>query len=170
MKFGDLIRYENQSWLVRRYDDRFTKQATLQDAQGKRVEIPIDLDATGGCEVVAHPATEWPFIIVRDNPKGKFMVQLIRTVNRQRVPLTLYADWVPSDPARPGGSIFLNPSLGIQPAETLVVEWASSRPTAVQVPVHFGTVGQRVERAARKAPAEVTAFDQLLADRFDEDT
>ena len=170
MKLGDLVQYDNQSWLVCRCDARFTKLATLQNAQGLKVDIAIDLDVTTrDCEVVANPSAEWPYLIVKDNPRGKFMVQLFRTVNRQRVPLSLYSEWVPSDPARPGGSIFLNPSLGVQPAETLIIEWASCRPTSVQVPVHFGTVDQKVVRASRKKPAEVTIYDRLLDDRFDEE-
>jgi hypothetical protein len=165
---GDLVQHEGRAWLVRRSREN-ELSVTLQDAQGRNLEVTSDLDQTGVCQVVANPAAEWPFVVVRDNVKGKFMVRVSRTVGMSVVPLTMYVDWVPSDPARPGGPVFLNPALGVRPAETLLISWQNGSSTSLHIPVHFGTVGQRIERAARKKPPEVTVYDRLLDDRFDDE-
>ena len=169
MKLGDIVQYENQNWMVRRYDDRETRLAVIQNAQGQNVEIPHDLDSTEDCRVVAHPQTDWPYVIVRESQRGKFITALTRVVRGRKVPLTLLVDWLPNDPARPGGPLYLNPQVGIQPAEVLLVSWSNGPDTSVQVPVHMGTVAQRVLRVERKKPQEVTNYDRLLQDRFDED-
>lgn len=166
MKLGDLVEFEEQRWVVRRID---TAHATLLDAKGQTRDVAHDSDLTGGCKVLANPATEWPCLTVRDNPKGMFLVGLARPQGRGHTALQQYVDWVPSDPARAGGTLFINPALGVQPAEVLLVQWKKGATTPLKVPVHFGTVGQRVARAERKKPAEVTVYDRLLDDRFDED-
>lgn len=167
MKLGDLVDIEGQPWIVRRVD---AAQAMLLDAKGQTMDVAHDLDLTGGCKVVANPATEWPCLTVKDNPKGVFLVGLVRPQGRTRfTALRQYVDWVPSDPARAGGTIFLNPDLGVQPAEVLLVQWKKGATTPLKVPVHFGTIDQRRARMERKKPVEVTAYDRLLDDRFDED-
>lgn len=122
------------------------------------------------CQVVAHPMTEWPYLVVRDNQRGRFIVGLTRVVRGRKTPLTLLADWVHNDPARPGGPLYLNGDLGIQTAEVLLVSWMNGPDTSVQVPVGFGTMGQKVARQTRKKVAPPTNYDRLLQDRFDEDT
>ena len=172
MKLGDLVEFEGQRWVVRRVD---TVQATLLDAKGQTRDVAHDLDLTGGCKVLANPATEWPCLTVRDNPKGMFLVGLARpkwvssTRPSGHTALQQYVDWVPSDPARAGGTLFINPELHVQPAEVLLVQWKKGATTPLKVPVHFGTVSQRVARAERKKPAEVTVYDRLLDDRFDDE-
>lgn len=166
MKLGDLVEFEDEPWIVRRIS---AAQATLLDAKGQTRDVAADLDLTGGCKVWANPATEWPCLTVKDNPKGMFLTGLTRPNTRGPTVLQPYVDWVPSDPARAGGVIFLNPALEIRPAEVLLVQWKKGAVTPVKVPVHFGTVGQRVARAERKKPAEVTVYDRLLDDRFDDE-
>lgn len=118
---------------------------------------------------MGNPGRDWPYIMIRDNPRGKFMRQAFRIIRGQRVPLVLMVDWLPNDPARPGGPIYLNPELGIMSAEVLQIVWEQGGVTAHKVPVGFGTMQQRVTKAARKKAPEPTNYDRLLADRFDED-
>lgn len=170
MKLGDLVSYEDRVWLVRSYDDRSLRVAVLDDLAGRTQEVPHDLDAqeSGGCRVLDHPATSWPYLIVRDNPKGTFITGLARVARGVRTPLTLLRDWCPNDPARPGGPVYVNPTVGVLPADLLLVSWLKGSDTSVQVPVTFGTMAQKVARAERKKPTEVTAYDRLLQDRFED--
>lgn len=164
MKLGDLVQYQDQPWVVRRC---VPPTAILLDAGGHNIEIPCEDPA---CQVIANPSTEWPFLIVRDNPRGGVLKGLTRVVSvRSRVTLERFHEWVPSDPARSGGSIFINPTVRLFPAEVLLVHWSNGPDTSVKVPVHFATVTQRVARQQLKRPPEVTVFDHLLVDRFDED-
>lgn len=170
MKLGDIVHYQEKVWRVRDYDDSYVRLATLWDGQTGLLEIPHDLDATDPtCKVLGHPATEWPYAIVRDNTRGRFMVGLTRVVRGRKVPLTLLSEWLPNDPARPGGPVYLNPELGIKPAETLLVSWSNGPDTPLQIPVHFGTMSQKVARQTRKKLPPPTSYDRLLNDRFDED-
>lgn len=168
MKLGDLVSHEGRTWLVRSYDDRSLRLATLDDLAGRTLEVPHDLDATEDCRVLDHPATSWPYLIVRDNPKGTFITGLARVVRGVRTPLTLLEEWCPNDPARPGGPIYVNPTVGVLPADILLVSWLRGSDTSVQVPVTFGTMAQKVARAERKKPTEVTVYDRLLQDRFED--
>jgi len=155
---------------VRQYDDAHLRIATLWDGKASVIEVPHDLDTTDPtCKVLGHPATEWPYAIVKDSPKGRFMVGITRVVRGRKVPLTLLSEWLPNDPARPGGPVYLNPNLGIVPAETLLVSWSNGPDTPLQIPVTFGTMGEKVARQTRKKAAPPTGYDQLLRDRFDED-
>lgn len=166
MKLGDLVEFEGQAWIVRRVDDRSTLRASLLAANGQVRDVAHDLDLTGGCKVVANPATEWHCLTVKDNPKGIFLVGL----TRGGAVLRPYVDWLLSDPARAGGTIFVNPAAGVKPADVLLVHWKKGAITPLKVPVHFGTVGQRIARVERRKPAETTVYDRLLDDRFDDET
>ena len=164
MKLNDLVQYQDSRWIVRHMGDQ---EATLQDNQGKNVVVQV---ASPDCVVVANPPEEWPFLIVRDHPKGKRITAITRTVNKARVWLTPYVDWVPSEPTRPGGSIFFSPALGLLPAETLLINWAAAHATSVQVPTHFGTLADKAAKAAiADKPKDANIYDRLLEDRFGDD-
>lgn len=169
MRLGDLVRHQDKVWLVRRYDDSQLRLATLQDAAGQTIEVPHDLDQTPECVVLANPFSEWPYLIVRENSRGRFMSGLSRVVRGVRVPFVMLTEWLPNDPARPGGPVYLNPEAGVRPADTLLVSWSNGPDTSVHVPVAFGTMAQKVARIARKKAPTPTNYDRLLQDRFGED-
>ena len=168
MKLWDLVEHQKRIWVVSHLDSH-TQLATLRDPQGRTIEVPADLDGSAGCSVLANPPEDWPYVMVRDNPKGKSIEQVYRVVEHKRYPLTMFLHWCPSDPARAGGALFLSPDIGLLPAETILIGWAAGSTTAVKVPLDFSTVGERVARQAKKVPVELTVFDRLLEDRFGED-
>ena len=168
MKLWDLVEHQKRFWVVAHLDAN-TQTATLRDPQGRTMEVPTGLDGSAGCRVIANPPEDWPFVMVRDNPKGKTIQQVYRVVRHNRVPLTMFVDWCPSDPARPGGALFLNPALGLLPAETVLIGWAAGAATSLQVPLDFLTVAERVASQTKKVPLELTGFDRLLEDRFGDD-
>lgn len=163
MKLSDVVRFENQIWLVRRYDPKRTRTAILIDWEGRLRSIRFDAPEV---EVIANPTKEWPFITVRDNPKGVRITHITRIVNHLLVSLNRMIDWVPSDPVRPGGSIFLNPSLGFKPSDTLLLHWEKGSPTSVRIPSGFATMEVKVARAdaAKQKVEALTAYDKLLQD------
>lgn len=167
MKLGDLVRFEDQYWVVRRYDPKRTRTALLLDKDGRTREIPFDHPV----QVIVNPGEAWPFITVKDNPAGQRIEGIARAVDMEPVPLRLYEDWVPSDPARPGGPIFLNPAMGLRTAETLIVTWRRGRSSTVTVPAGLATVGARVARAeaARVRPEQETSYNALLMDALGDD-
>ena len=163
MKLGDLVRWDGRYWIVRRYDPKRTRTSTLQDWEGRLQDVAFDSDEV---EVIANPGTEWPFVMLKDNPKGVRIKTISRIVNHAPLPITRATDWVPSDPTRPGGALFLNPSLGLKTAETLLIEWEAGMSTSIRIPSGFATMFAKVARAeaARAKPVESTAYDALLRD------
>lgn len=170
MKQGDIVRHKDHLWFVRRYDDTHYRVATLQNSKGETLEVPHDADAgeQPDCVVLGNPPAEWPYAIVKENPRGRFITGVTRIQRHMRVPLTMLVDWVPNDPVRSGGPMYFSPETGIQPAETLLISWSNGPETSLQIPVNFGSMGQRVSRANKK-PAATTIYDRLLQDRFDGD-
>lgn len=163
MKINDLVQYQEKRWIVRHLGEL---EATLQDGEGKNLSIALDVP---DLLVIANPPEDWPYLMVRDHPKGRFIASITRTVNRARTWLTKYVDWVPSDPARPGGAVFFNPDLDLKPAETLIINWAAAHATGITVPIHFGTVAQKVAQVVAEKPQPATVYDRLLEDRFEDD-
>lgn len=166
MKLGDLVRHLDRHWLVSRYDPKRSRTSVLLAADGTQLEIPHDLDASGGLVVIANPSQDWPFVTVREQNGYK-----ISGVSHGGVPLEPFIDWVAADPTRPG-PIFLAPSPGLRYGETLIVYLTGIRRRMatnirVDIPRDFGTVKQRAARAeaARPKPEEKkNAFSRLLAD------
>lgn len=169
MKLGDLVSHETRFWIVTRYDPKRTKTATLREADGTALEVSCDAPVT----VIANPGQDWPFIAAPLKPKWGPIVTLTRptspgtvaTGGMVIVTLTLYQDWLPSEPSRAGGSIFLNPALGLQAADYLLATHSNGRASSIVIPGHFGTVYQRQARAAASPkPDPRTAYTRLLGD------
>jgi hypothetical protein len=175
VKLGDLVSHENRFWIVTRYDPKRTKTATLREADGTALEVPCNAPVT----VIANPGQEWPFVAAPLKPKWGPITTLARPTSPGTVatggliivPLTLYQDWLPSEPSRAGGSIFLNPALHLQAADTLLATHSNGRSSSLVIPGHFGTVYQRRARAAASPkPVDRTAYDRLLDDdQFEDD-
>lgn len=173
MRVGHVLSFQGKLWVVRSMDAEQLRTAILEDGAGQRVEVPHDLDADlSACQVMSHPPTEWPYVLIRDNPRGRNirgLTWLPAGRNSSPTSLTRLADWYPSDPARAGGPVFLRPSLGVKSAELLLVEWALGAHTRVVIPVSFGTTAQKVARQVARKAAPPTTFDRLLDDRFEDE-
>lgn len=164
MKVGDLISHDNAFWVVTRYDPKRTRTATLLKADGFAMEIPHDEPV----EVIANPSQDWPFVAAPLKPKWGPVIHLSRpnrpSLGGDIVDLQLHRDWLPSEPARAGGSIFLNPDLRLQVGDYLLARHASGHASSVVIPANFGTVRQKQDRAAAKPKVERTAYTRLLDD------
>jgi len=116
-------------------------------------------------EIVANPSENWPFVA----PPIKPILGPIKTLAwpRREIdirPLVLYRDWLPSDPVRAGGSIFLNPRLGLQIGDFLLATHITGKLSRIVIPPQFGTIRQKQARVAVKPKADKTAYTRLLDD------
>lgn len=168
MKLGDLVSYIDGFWVVTRYDPKRTRTATLRNATGTSIEVPHDESVS----VLANPSQEWPFIAAPIKPKWGPITTLVRPSPSGTITLTLYQDWIPSEPSRAGGSLFLNPNLRLQIGDYLLATHANGTSSSIVISTAFGTVHQRQTRAAAKPKPDRTAYTRLLddVDPFDDDS
>jgi hypothetical protein len=167
MKLGDLVLYNDQPWIVSRYDPKRTRTAVLLASSGVQEEVAHDLDVSGGVQVLANPGNNWPFITVP--AKVGYSVAALTYQGRT---LAHVSEWVTSDPLRSGGPVFLNPSIGLRYGDLFLVSYRGVRDprkvvsVRVNVPRDFGTVRQRQTRAeaARPKPEDRNAFTRLLSE------
>jgi hypothetical protein len=160
MKLGDIVNYEGRFWLAASYDPKRTRTAVLLGQDGTSREVPHDT----AVEVVGNPSEDWPFVAAPVKPRAG-AVRSLSWPGRD-LALTMYRDWMPSEPARAGGSIFLNPALRLQIGDYLLAEHHSGFKSRLIIPANFGTVRQRQARAAAKGKVEPerTAYTRLLDD------
>ena len=164
MKIGDIVLYKNEHWMVRRCDPRRTKTATLVATTGRTMVVPYETDAV---LVLSNPSLEWPFVTIKERPNFGPLQSIVRLVGSVLAPveqaLTMYLDWVPSDPIRCGGPVFFSPKLGLRPGDMLLAICAKGRMRII-IPGNFQTVAKRVEQATPKPKQEMTAYDHLLGE------
>jgi hypothetical protein len=168
VKLGDLVSHADAYWLVTRYDPKRTRTATLLSSSGTLLEIPHDEAVT----VIANPGQDWPFVAAPLKPTWGAISRIVRPTRAEAEPveLTLYRDWLPSEPARAGGSIFFNPNLRLQIGDYLLAKHANGKDSSIVIPAHFGTVRQKQARAAAKPRQDRTAYSRLLDDdQFEDD-
>jgi hypothetical protein len=163
MKTGDLIDLDGKRYQVGQFR-RDVRTFMVYDVTGVGREVPDDIPH----KVVAQPPSTWPFITSKEHPKHG-AVASVQIPSRQRE-LTPLEDWAPSEPTRAGGSIFLNPALGLRLGDTVNVTLRSGKIVRVTIQRSFASVPQRIERAAAKPKEPKTAFDHLLEGDDDEDT
>jgi len=166
VKLGDLIARDNDFWVVARFDPKRTRTATIRNAAGTAVEIPHD-DIV---EVIANPSEDWPFIAAPIKAMWGPIVQLTRPNRPDALELKLFRDWLPSEPARAGGSIFLNPSLHLGIGDYLLAKHTNGKSSSIVIPKNFGTVREKQARAASKPKPDRTVYTRLLdEDPFEDD-
>jgi hypothetical protein len=168
VKLGDLVQHSDAYWLVTRYDPKRTRTATLLNAVGAVLEIPHDEAVT----IIANPSQDWPFVAAPLKPSWGPINRLVRPslMETEPVELMLYRDWLPSEPARAGGSIFFNPNLRLQVGDYLLAKHANGKDSSVVIPANFGTVRQKQAQAASKPKPDRTAYSRLLDDdQFEDD-
>jgi hypothetical protein len=159
VKLGDIVKREGAYWLVTRFDPKRTRTADLRSASGTVLTIPHN----GVVEVIANPSQDWPYVAAPLKPRLGPILSLARPPTMS--PLALYRDWMPSEPSRAGGSIFLNPKLGLRHGDTLVAIHGSGGNSRIDIPATFGTVKQNKARVAAKPKPERNAFTRILEDK-----
>jgi hypothetical protein len=170
MELGDLVQYQEQRWLVVRFE-RETRLMTLQNWVGSNVELPREFDQTNpeGLQVVANPMSKWPMLIsqVKSVSAGPFVRIYDPRPNGERErDLEPMVDWVPSDLGRSGGSFFVNPKARLLPGDLLLGTHKNGSVVRILVPKTFGTVTQRQAMAIKAKPVvrPYTRFRKLLDD------
>ena len=157
-----MVAYLGQHWMVHRYDPKRTRTATLVSAEGASTEVACKA-ANHDCLVLCNPSVDWPFLVIPERhalgPIKGF--QLLREGKAN--PLTVFQDWVASDPLHPGGAIFFAPTLNLQYGETLLVERERGN-RALRIPANFTTVQAKIQRAQKPVKTERTMYDRLLED------
>ena len=160
MKLGDVVQQEGTYWMVVRYDPRRTRTADLLSSAGPLVTVPFDAPV----EVVANPSQDWPYVALKVSPRLGPIKNLSRPPSAQD--LVLYRDWMPSEPSRAGGSIFLNPKLRLRHGDYLLAHHENGKTSGISIQATFGTVAQNKKRVeAKPKPVERTAFSRLLEDK-----
>ena len=168
MKTGDLLLRNGMHWVVRNIDRR-TRLATLLNEDMQTEWVPLDLDKRqpSVCQVICNPPDEWPFIAISAKSRRGRLVVISRAASQghQEAAIVQWRDWVSADPLRLGGGpVFFNPILRLIPSETLIATFEAGPPVRIMVPMGFGTVQQRKDRAAVKPVEAKTAFDRLMDD------
>jgi len=163
MKAGDLIEQKDGRWRVLRLV-RETRLAILMNSEGKKKEIPDDLDKTdpAECKFIVNPATSWHALAapIRKNA-GPVVKLLVPRMYGDPYPLTEGEQWVAADPTREGGSIFLNPAASLRPGDIVLVEHKNGSRSRVTLTKSLGTVAQKQARLAPKTEAEPSVYEGL---------
>jgi hypothetical protein len=161
MQLGDIIRRENTYWLVTRFDAKRTRTADLRSSTGTVLTIPHNVVV----EVIGNPSQDWPYVAAPMKPRLGPIKDIMRPADGSH--LTLYRDWLPSEPTRAGGSIFLNPKLGLRHGDTILAIHVNNVSSRINIPLTFGTVKQNKARVAAKPKPELerNAFTRLLEDK-----
>lgn len=123
MQVGDLVLYQGQRWLVHRLD-KMTRTVFLYNQVGATAELPDMHDRLepDTIKVVAKPSLDWKVIPAPiksgAGPFVKFTVP--GPLGRKARELRPWLDWIPSDPFRDGGSVFVRPGISL-PSHTVVI-------------------------------------------------
>jgi hypothetical protein len=143
---------------------------------GEKREVPVDLDThmPDKIQVICNPSLEWHVLSVKVKPKSGPFVEAkaptsipghALTYNPRR--LVNWEDWIPSDPFREGGSVFINPAFGLRTGDLVVFTHKKGTQTRMVVPANFGTVAaMRASLVPAKKP-ETNRFTHMLD--FDDD-
>jgi hypothetical protein len=159
VKLGDVVKHMGSYWLVTRYDQKRTRTADLLASGGMFTTVPFDHPV----EVIANPSQDWPYVAAKVSPRLGPIENLSRPPGTLH--LVLYRDWMPSEPSRAGGSIFLNPKLGLRHGDYLLAHHKGGKTSGIAIPSTFSTVAQAKKRVETKPkPTVRTAYDMILDD------
>jgi hypothetical protein len=166
MKVGDIVLYQETRWKVVGHSTSF-RTVQLVAFDGRKNEIPDDLDQSPELRVLYHPPTQWPFAVCSATRGGP-----LRSMARGNVGLSPMEDWVPSDFLRANGAVFFNPSLRLRHGEVLVGVHQDGTRSRIAVTKSFGTVQRRTKlaRDPAKVRGPLSSIDRLLnSSLLDED-
>lgn len=169
MKIGDIVLLDKQRWLV--LDQRPGKLCRIRTWEGTEQEVPesADTNPTSGLTLEASSGT-WPFLTVPLRAKDGPIVRVTFARGGALRDLEPLVDWVPSGLLRPGGPVFLNPSLGLRFGEVVGAVHKSGRQVRLTVTQAFASVRLRQQRlAAERQPVVLkTVYDRLMSDDFED--
>jgi len=153
MKLGDLVKYQDKLWLVNG-SDKQVRTVYLSCQDGTQTEIADQLDRTDPdtVKVVANPSEQWNLLT---SPVCSGFGPLVKmtvpgVLGRKERVLTPWVEWIPSDPLRGGGSIFVHPSIKLLPGMVLFVTHKNGSINRINVPKVVGSVKQRQKLAQQK--------------------
>jgi hypothetical protein len=165
MKIGDLVSHSGDKWLVRS-SDKMTRTVVICNQKGDKKEVPVDMDlhTPDLLQVICNPGLQWNVLAVKvKSNAGPFTKAEAPTSTKLR-PLANWVDWIPSDPFREGGSVFINPKFGLRTGDLVLLTHRNGSQSRMVVPGNFGTVARmKAAKAPIKKP-EVTRFTHILDD------
>lgn len=146
MEIGDIVLYQERRWRVHRYD-KMTRTVFLLDQNGKETELADRLDKTDPDTVkfLANPGKTWKVLTAPvKNNAGPFVRLIIPgPLGRREHELVPWKDWIPSDPFRDGGSVFIRPGAKVQPYAIAIFTHRNGSTVRVTIPANFTTVAQK---------------------------
>lgn len=160
MIVGDLVEHEGRRWMVLRYDPAI-RIGYLLSSEGTRKEAPEE-----DCRVVVNPVKSWPTLAApTKSGAGPFVKLMVPGLpGRQDFVLEPWIDWIQSDPAREGGSLFVSPESRLLPGVVLIATHRNGALVRLKVPRTFGTVEQKQAAATRVPPEPANRFSHILDD------
>jgi hypothetical protein len=166
MKVGDIVLYQEARWKVVGRSESF-RTCQLVAFDGRKQEVPDDLEQGEDLRVLYHPPEQWPFAICGATRGGP-----LKSIARGNVGLSPMEDWVPSDFLRATGAVFFNPKLRLRHGEILVGVHQDGTRSRITITKAFGTLHRRKVRA--RDPVKIkgprTSLDRLLdSNLLDED-
>lgn len=161
MKVGDVVEYQKVLYRVLRAN-RLVHAMVLAPWGSDNIEVA---DNDPEVKELHNPADKWPVAIVMLKHRAGPM----REVMRRGKALTPLLEWMPGDPFRPGGAIFLNPDLHLKRGEVLTVRHQDGTTSRVSISAGFGTVAQKRKGILKKPKLKPNAFDRIWAGEDDDD-
>src|SRR5688572_20192287 len=160
MNLGDIVEYEGHRWRVFRLDKN-VRTATLIRWSGTTAEVADDDPKAA---VVANPC-EWPVVTARLKHSSGPLVKLSVARGGRMLSLRPLEDWLPSDPMRSGGSVFINPKFKLMVGEVLIAEYKDGSASRIPITKRYGSMAQR--KAVRASvPAKKGLMGLLDGDDF----
>lgn len=154
---SDLVIYQDETWTITKVD-AYLRVAVLFSCEGVKCEAPLE-----DIRPIAHPSTDWYLLTAPIKPLAGRLVEMKvpGLPGRKDKYLIPWLDWVPSDPMRAGGSIYLRSKL--PPGTTLILKHANGALSKVVVK-KLSTVEQMREKANPKKEEPRSRYDRLLDD------
>ncbi len=160
MDIGLLVQYDGCRWQVYKATSQ-TRTSTLirplSEGGAETVQVEV-ADDDPQVKVICDPR-KWPFVTAPRRPASAGPVVAIQLTRKGKPQsLVLLEEWAPSDIKRPGGGLFLNPTLQLRLGESLRIGYADKSASVVTITRGFGTSQQRTQPKSK--PPE--GFVELL--------
>jgi hypothetical protein len=175
MDVGDLVRWQDKLWIVRKIDEAVAT-SFLESEDGATDVMDQDGDIAGLCQVVCNPVRDWPSAPLPSKRSAR-----LTGVSFSGRPLVRFRDWVKLDEFQIGGVLLLNPELrfGYRDRLTVTYEMSGSGRTSgfpVEIPRNFASLGIKQRRHERQQalnappppPKPPTVFDLLREEKDDD--
>jgi hypothetical protein len=168
IEVGDLLLWQSKLWLVHKIDPT-TATAFVESQDHERHIVGTESD----CPVTCNPTRDWPAIILPQR-HGR-LARVLISVNSALSPLKWLFAWVKLDEFQIGGSLYLNPELGLRYGDRIVTHiiFPDGRQTlfSIDVPRNFKPFSQKKKVIAKlNKKTTATLYDYLTEDNeFTED-